>query len=150
MPQLSTRIRSLTALGVVIVAAAFAVISFAQHHHDWEAPPEAKSVHNPFPPTPDSVAAGKAAYQISCAKCHGQSGDGKTTYARWHSVKPADLSDADHMAEMTDGELFWKITEGKKPMPSFKTKLSDEQRWQIVDYIRTLAAPAPSASQPPR
>ena len=43
------------------------------------------------------------------------------------------------MSRVTDGELFWKITHGHRPMPAFKDKLSDEQRWRTVVYIRTFA-----------
>ena len=45
------------------------------------------------------------------------------------------------MTRMTDGELFWKISEGHRPMPAFKNKLSEEERWQLVDYIRTFSQP---------
>jgi mono/diheme cytochrome c family protein len=45
---------------------------------------------------------------------------------------------------MTDGEIFWKMTEGRKPMPSFKKQLTDEQRWQLVNFLRTFA-PKPVA-----
>jgi len=49
---------------------------------------------------------------------------------------------------MTDGELFWKITAGRKPMPSFETKLSEDERWMLVDYIRTFSqAGAPADSK---
>jgi len=50
------------------------------------------------------------------------------------------------MEEMTDGEIFYKISEGRRPMPSFKKRLTEEQRWQLVNYVRTFAPklePAP-------
>lgn len=52
--------------------------------------------------------------------------------------KPADLG-ARIKAGETDGELFWKITEGRSPMLSWKGSLTETQRWEIVDYIKTLA-----------
>ena len=57
------------------------------------------------------------------------------------------------VAAQTDGELFWKISEGHRPMPAFKKKLSEQERWQLVDYIRTFSqsantAPADSPSTP--
>jgi mono/diheme cytochrome c family protein len=54
---------------------------------------------------------------------------------------PASLAVAmrDGTNGMTDGEIFWKITEGRRPMPSFKKELTDEQRWQLVNFLRRLA-----------
>ncbi|HVV55133.1 MAG TPA: cytochrome c, partial [Mucilaginibacter sp.] len=54
--------------------------------------------------------------------------------------KPADHS-SEAVQKETDGSLFWKMSEGRKPMPSYKTMLSEKQRWELVDYIRTLASP---------
>jgi mono/diheme cytochrome c family protein len=53
--------------------------------------------------------------------------------------RPADLS-MPMMWEHSDGALFWKITAGRRPMPSFEKRLTGDQRWQVVNYIRTLAA----------
>jgi mono/diheme cytochrome c family protein len=52
------------------------------------------------------------------------------------------------MAEMTDGEIFWKMGEGKLPMPAFKKRLTDEQRWQLVNYLRTFAPKPPASAAP--
>ena len=52
------------------------------------------------------------------------------------------------MNGMPDGEIYWKITEGRKPMPSFKNQLSDEQRWQLVNFLRTLV-PKPAVPKKP-
>jgi mono/diheme cytochrome c family protein len=43
------------------------------------------------------------------------------------------------MSAQSDGELFYKISEGRRPMPEFKTKLTEEQRWQLVLFTRSLA-----------
>jgi mono/diheme cytochrome c family protein len=43
------------------------------------------------------------------------------------------------MGLRTDGELFWMITEGHKPMPAFRGTMTEEQRWHLVDYVRTFA-----------
>ena len=53
-------------------------------------------------------------------------------------VKPANFTDAKLMSGETDGSLFWKMSEGRGPMPSWKDTLSDKERWQLVDYIRKL------------
>jgi mono/diheme cytochrome c family protein len=54
-----------------------------------------------------------------------------------YSPAPADLTDP-RLRNETEGELFWKITKGRRPMPSFRNKLSDEERWEVVLYLRTL------------
>ena len=53
-------------------------------------------------------------------------------------IRPGNLSDS-KLWKQSDGALFWKISEGKTPMPSFQETYTEEQRWQLVDYVRTLA-----------
>jgi len=68
---------------------------------------------------------------------------------------PSDLTDAKHMNTLTDGEIFYQITQGRKPMPSFRKKLTEDQRWRLVILVRSLASPttpppAPTTTpQPP-
>ena len=49
------------------------------------------------------------------------------------------------MWQQTDGAIFWKLTEGKTPMPAWGETLSEEQRWSVVNYVRTLA-PKPKSN----
>ena len=65
-----------------------------------------------------------------------------------YSTKPANFTDAHMMSEMSDGELFYKMTEGREPMPSFRRQLTEEQRWQLVHYIRTFT-PKPKPKPEP-
>jgi mono/diheme cytochrome c family protein len=121
---------------------------------DWAAPEKAKQMRNPFPPTPQAIGLGMSTYADRCENCHGEDGDGKGERAEKLSVAPSDFTDAHAMSQMTDGELFWKISEGHRPMPGFKHKLNEEERWQLVDYIRTFSQPlvdppAESASPAP-
>ena len=114
------------------------------HDKDWQAPPEAKKMKNPVAPTPDNLAAARAIFMDKCAKCHGDKGAGDGPEAEMYDPEPANFTDAHMMNEMTDGEIFWKMTEGRKPMPSFKNELTDEQRWELVNFLRTLASQAPA------
>ena len=107
----------------------------------WKAPARAARKKNPIPADEKSIAAGKVLYEHECLACHGKSGKGDGPSAKDLERSPGDLS-SPHVAAQSDGELFWKITEGRKPMPSFEKKFSDDERWQIVNYIRTLAPPA--------
>jgi mono/diheme cytochrome c family protein len=137
----------LAIIGVLLIAALTAFI-FANNVSDWNAPPEAKVLTNPLPRDPGFIAAGKALYQERCANCHGDLGNGKGNDSWKYWAKPADFTDASTMNKVTDGELFWKITVGRKPMPSFETKLSEDERWMLVDYIRTFSQPgAPADSK---
>jgi mono/diheme cytochrome c family protein len=123
------------------------LLGLAYAKNDWKAPEDAKTVKNPVAADDASIAAGKDIYADRCANCHGEKGDGKGEDATQYSVAPAVFNDAGAMRETTDGELFWKISEGRRPMPGFKSRLTEQERWQVVNYIRTFAKPA--AAPPP-
>jgi len=107
---------------------------------------KARKLKNPFPPSNEALAAGKEAYTKHCQSCHGANGDGKGERAGELSVAPGDFQDSSKMNSLTDGELYWQVTKGRRPMPGFADKLSEQQRWEVVDYIRTFAE-KPSADR---
>lgn len=138
-----TRVFGIVALLTILAAGLLAAIHAARN---WSATVAARRLKNPIPPTSDAIAAGRQIYGEHCRSCHGEKGDGRGEKAAELSVAPGDFTDASAMRRRTDGELFWQITRGRLPMPAFDDKLSDEQRWQVVDYIRTFAQrPASSA-----
>ncbi len=143
--QMMTTGWAIAGIFVLTVALGVSSLLLAREQGGWVAPPEAKNVKNPVPANDTTLAAGKEIYTAKCEECHGEKGDGNGDEAMMYDPKPGDFTDAHMMKEMTDGELFWKITQGKKPMPSFKNRLSEEQRWQVVNYIRTFSKPAASA-----
>lgn len=100
---------------------------------------KARKLQNPVPSTAEALAAGKESYREHCQSCHGEHGDGKGDKADQLSVAPGDFTDARVVHRFADGELYWQITYGRRPMPEFASKLSEEKRWQLVDYIRTFA-----------
>jgi mono/diheme cytochrome c family protein len=132
----STRKR-ITPFVLAVFALSLAGLAGA-HDKDWPVPPAAAKVKNPIAPTPDNLSAARAIYMDKCANCHGEKGAGDGPEADMYTPGPSKFNDAHMMSEMTDGEIFWKMTEGRKPMPSFKKQLSDEQRWQLVNFVRTL------------
>lgn len=108
---------------------------------------EARKLKNPVPTTAAALTAGKRTYEHHCASCHGAAGDGKGERAQNLSSTPTDFTQAAKMERITDGELFWVTTKGHRPMPAFEKKLSDQERWRVVDYIRGFARP-PQSKQP--
>jgi uncharacterized membrane protein/mono/diheme cytochrome c family protein len=96
---------------------------------------------NPIPPNAASVAAGKAIYEEKCVPCHGESGKGDGPIGLTLNPRPADLTQHAVPGVHTDGQLFGWITNGfpGSVMPPFRQALSDDDRWNVVNFIRTLA-----------
>ena len=103
----------------------------------WLSPAPSAAKKNPIAPTQDSIAAGQKIYSKTCAMCHGKGGDADGPAVIELNIHPAKLSDP-KLANESDGSLFWKITTGKKPMPAYGKRLSETDRWHLVNYIRTL------------
>jgi mono/diheme cytochrome c family protein len=129
----------LLALTAVLAAASLALVQYA---HEWSATAKARKMKNPYPATPAALAAAKQSYVEHCQNCHGEKGDGKGEKAAELSVAPMDFTNTRQMDELADGQLFEEITKGQSPMPAFDDKLSEQERWQLVDYVRTFASKA--------
>jgi mono/diheme cytochrome c family protein len=71
-------------------------------------------------------------------------GKGDGPDAATYYPSPTNLTDASHINSVTDGEIFYQISQGRKPMPAFKKRLTEEQRWQLVLFVRAFAAHEPS------
>ncbi|MFZ0918292.1 MAG: cytochrome c [Candidatus Udaeobacter sp.] len=104
----------------------------------WIAPATEARKKNPVAVSESSLAAGQKIYLKRCLACHGKTGNGDGPNAADLGIHPAKLSDPAIVAE-TDGALFWKITLGKKPMPNYGSRLSPTDRWNVINYLRTLA-----------
>lgn len=122
----------------IVISVAYAILQSGP----WIVPEEAKKVKNPLVPSESALAASRSTYLDKCSECHGDSGRGDGPQAKMYNSKPSDLTDASRLDNQTDGELFYKITHGHRPMPSFRKRLTDEQRWQLVLLIRALSHPA--------
>lgn len=133
-------------IAFVIVAAAGSIVLYSTR--DWNVPEAARNLQNPVPPTDNSIREGMTSYSTHCQSCHGERGDGKGPRAEKLSIAPTDFTDARAMGRITDGELFWKISHGRRPMPAFQDKLTEQERWQLVDYIRVLARKSGGGAAP--
>lgn len=110
----------------------------------WELPEDADKTKNPVQATDESIAKGKELYLQSnkgnCIFCHGENGAGNEANFPRLRRKPADISNKERMSSMTDGEVFWKLSKGINGiMPPGERRMSEEERWHVVNYVRTLA-----------
>lgn len=101
----------------------------------WKAPASASKKTNPIPMTPASIQAGQAIFSQNCEACHGSNGKGDGPTGAFLNPHPANLTKASFWKQ-SDGAIFWKITHGHSPMPSFRDSLSRKQRWEVINYLR--------------
>ena len=124
-------------LFVVLTILIFSHRTFSQTRK-FPSPPSADAVANPLKGNADATTEGKKTYTLYCVTCHGSKGKGDGIAAPGLSRPPADHT-SDFVQKQTDGALFWIISEGNNPMPTYKSTLTETQRWQVVNFIRTLA-----------
>ena len=117
---------------------ASALVALSEQQSKWSAPAAEAQKKNPVAANESSLAAGQKIYSKTCAKCHGKTGDADGPAVIELNIHPAKLSDP-KLATESEGSLFWKITTGKKPMPAYGKRLSDTDRWNLVNYVRTLS-----------
>ena len=123
-------------VGVVAAVAVLALGAGVWAQGKWVAPPEAKNAKNPLAKSDKAIADAKKIAEANCVACHGPKGLGDGPAAAALQVKPANWTSPAVQGE-SDGELFWKISNGRGPMPPWK-HLSENDRWALVHYIRTL------------
>ena len=135
---------ALSALAVLAAGAQPPVRDCPQPRFTGAAPPEYLERKNPLGPEA-GAAEGERIYQgsgagISCAKCHGEKGDGQGPMSHMFDPRPRNFQCAATVNGIPDGQLFWIIRYGSPgtSMPPHP-KLSDEQIWKVVAYLRRLA-----------
>jgi len=111
------------------------VVAPAPEQNAWPVPAKYKSMTNPYPINKESIALGKSLYSLNCKSCHGTRGEGDGTKAATLETKIGSFQSASFKAEKP-GEVFYKISKGRKDMPKFEKKIpDDEDRWALVNYI---------------
>jgi mono/diheme cytochrome c family protein len=105
----------------------------------WTIPAGASHEPNPIEASPQVVEKGKNLFQSKCEHCHGKEGKGNGPDAD-RDTPPGDLSDGSRASRNPDGVMFYKVWNGRKSpkMPAFKTELSKDDVWTVVDYAKTL------------
>jgi mono/diheme cytochrome c family protein len=137
--QSTLRLRKVVFVALLAIIL-LAVLVGVYQNRQWKIPEEAKLQKNPVEPSPTALASARTIYLDKCVQCHGETGKGDGSDAAMYYPAPASLNDAKRMDAVTDGELFYEISQGRKPMPAFKKRLSEEQRWQLVLLVRSFAA----------
>lgn len=94
-------------------------------------------VSNPLPVTEALLQRGGERYQIYCTPCHGERGDGESVLRERGGIQTSDLLQPDFV-QMSDGELFEVVTEGRGLMPGYRYPIPPEDRWAIIAFLRTL------------
>ena len=104
----------------------------------WPVPDKAAKTANPVKSNAESISAGKALWSQHCSSCHGKTGLGDGNKAAQLKTQPSDFTKAAFQGQ-PDGALFYKISEGRDDMPSFKKKIPDQEDiWNLVNFSRTL------------
>ena len=139
MTNTSTPTRRDALARCVALALLLCAASFAQNKSFHGAPASAKTAKNAY--QGQNSALGKTAFEHDCATCHGPMGEGSGNIPSLASGPAQGAS---------DGELFWYISQGdvNNGMPSWQS-LPEEQRWEIVNYIRVLGASKPGSPRIP-
>lgn len=112
------------------------------HEGQWMAPEKEAKRPNPVKPTEEALKAAAETFKERCALCHGETGRGDGALAQNLDPKPRDLG-GEITRNHPDGDLFYKISEGKNSMPAWGMVLSEEARWGLVNYIRSLSKKKP-------
>jgi mono/diheme cytochrome c family protein len=115
----------------------FLSISMVAQPKPWVVPANFKSMKNPIAVSDASTAAGQALYVKTCAACHGKTGLGDGPKAKSLKTAPGDFLKAESQNQ-TDGEHFYKTKTGRGDMPKYEGKMSDDDIWNVVNYMRSL------------
>jgi mono/diheme cytochrome c family protein len=111
----------------------------AQSRVPWVTPGVVLGRTNPLKGNELTIIVGKKIYVNHCGSCHGDKGKGDGIASSACNPKPADHT-SDYVQTEVDASLYWKISEGRGAMPSFKNALTETEIWETINYIRTLKA----------
>jgi len=128
---------------LLIIVIAFGLFGFMRINNmqqgKWVAPASAKKITNPVSSKKKSSSAKKGAkiFIQFCIVCHGKKGEGDGVGGKALNPKPANLT-SKLVQDQVDGEIFWKISNGRNAMIKWDPIIPENDRWDLVNYIRTL------------
>ena len=125
-------------IGLLMVSSVF-FLSFTYYQtKPWPVPEKNAKMANPVKADDESIKIGKQMWTKHCVSCHGKTGAGDGTKAAQLETAMEDIAAA-AVQNQSDGELYYKIAEGRDEMPSFKKKIPEaEDLWAVVNYMRSL------------
>ena len=134
--------KNLITSSFVVIAGLFLaamIVSFKPFQKEpWPVPDKFLKMTNPVKADAESISEGKALWSQHCQSCHGKKGLGDGPKAAELKTEPGDFSQAETQKQ-PDGSIFYKTSEGRKDMPSFKKKIPDQDDiWNLVNFMRTL------------
>lgn len=144
----SLRLRKLLFICLIVLICVIVAYWLIQENKPWVVPEQYKSLKNPLSHSESNLNAARQIYFDECAQCHGDRGQGDGPQAKSNYPLPADLTDPKLLRNVTDGEIFYHISEGRRPMPSFRNRLTQDRRWQLVLLVRSFSQPNTSTNGP--
>lgn len=122
---------------IIIFTLLIFTCTFMSAQSTWKAPKSADAIENPCKGDEVATKEGKKTFDQLCFVCHGTKGKGDGVAGAALTPKPANFTKETFFSQ-TDGAIFWKLTNGNPPMASYKDILTEKQRWQLVNYLRTF------------
>ncbi len=129
-------------ISVTILLTSFSKNGPFQAPEPWKAPASADSIKAPFAFTAETAKKGEESFLLYCVACHGETGAGDGPAGAQLPTKPANFHE-ERVTKQTNGAIFWKLTNGRGAMLPFKEILKEEERWQVVSYLRQLSKQKP-------
>ena len=102
-------------------------------------PAEAAKMSNPVKLTPESLSRARKWWTLDCEMCHNKNGDGKGETAKDMKLTMVDFTDSATLKDRTDGEIYWIIKNGHNDMPPEGPRITTDQGWDLVNYVRAFA-----------
>jgi mono/diheme cytochrome c family protein len=129
-------------LGILALVLAFPIHSAVRGEvggqgTDWTIPANAAELKSPIAPTPAVLKRGASIFESRCRPCHGPEGKGNGPLSD-PAHPAADLTAGVKADWPPDGVLFYRVWNGKRPMPAFKSDVSQEEVWTVLEYVKTL------------
>lgn len=128
---------SVLLLGLATLFITLVAFSPAQNKKPWPVPEKFEKMKNPVTADEVSLKDGKTLYTKHCESCHGKKGKGDGSKSAQLDTDPGNF--IKDLPGQSDGALFYKVTEGRDDMPSFKKKIPDaDDNWSVINYMRTF------------